>query len=71
MTRKRDLLDLHPVAVLGAMTAGRPEGVRSSVDAEPEPVHERVPVQRRLLALLTRRLDSQAARARTGRAYHS
>ena len=71
MTRKRDPFDLHPVAVLGAVTAGRPGDARASVDAEPEPVTERASVQRRLLAVLTRRLDSRAARARTGRAYPS
>lgn len=69
--KQRSPFDLHPAAVVGAVSAGRPEAGRASVDAEPEPVTERISVQRRLLAVLTRRLDSQAARGRAGRAYPS
>jgi hypothetical protein len=70
MTGKRDPLDLHPITILGAAAAGRPEQAQSRRDAEPDPVANRGSVQRRLAAVLNQRLSpSRAARARTERAH--
>jgi hypothetical protein len=69
MTGKRDPFDLHPIAILGATAAGRPEQAQSRRDAEPDPVPDRGSVQRRLAAVLNQRLSpSRAGSARTERA---
>jgi hypothetical protein len=70
MTGKRDPFDLHPLAVLGAAAAGRPEPAQSRHDAEPDPAPERQSVHRRLAAVLNQRLTpSRATRTRTERAH--
>jgi hypothetical protein len=68
MTGKRDPLDLHPITILGAAAAGRPDQAQSRRDADPDPVTERTSVHRRLAAVLNQRISpSSANRARTER----
>lgn len=64
MTGKRDLFDLHPIGIIGAAAAGRPDHASRRLEAvaDAAPELERASVQRRLLAVLSRRLDSPRAR---------
>jgi hypothetical protein len=69
MTTSRSPSDLHPYAVLASLTVGaRPAGPAPR-DAEPEPESERIRLHQRLLAVLSRRLETPAAgRPRSERA---
>jgi hypothetical protein len=64
--RRNDLLDLHPVSVVGSLLGARPQGPAPR-DAEPEAYEPRPSFIRRLVAAYRSR-RAAAAHAETGRA---
>ena len=66
-THKSDLLDLHPVAVVGSLLGARPQQGPALRDAEPEVYEPRQGLVRRLVAAYRGR-RAGAASAETGRA---
>jgi hypothetical protein len=64
--RKNDLLDLHPVAVVGSLLGARPLEARAAQkDAEPETCERRESLLRRLAATFRSRREAEA-RTQTG-----
>ena len=64
---RNDLIDLHPVSVVGSLMGARPQQSQvAAKDAEPEAYEARESRLRRLAAFRARR--EAAARAQTGRA---
>jgi|Tabmets5t2r1_1033131.scaffolds.fasta_scaffold47584_3 hypothetical protein len=65
---KNDLLNLHPLAVVGSLLGARPLEARAAQkDAEPEAYEPRESLLRRLAATFRTRREA-AARTQTGRA---
>ena len=58
--RKNDLMDLHPVAVVGSLLGARPQQAAAR-DAEPEAYEPRESVLRRLLAAYRSRRGAAAS----------
>lgn len=65
--RKNDLMDLHPVSVVGSLLGARPQQTAATRDAEPEAYEPRQRLLRRLVASYRAR-KAGAASAETGRA---
>ena len=70
MSGNSDPFSLHPFAVIASLAPGSREHAWAAVDAEPELEPERRGVHRRLVAIVSRRLNSsQAAGTGTERAF--
>ena len=59
--RKNDLMDLHPVSVVGSLLGARPQQTAAVRDAEPEDYEPRQTVLRRLVAAYRSRRAAAAS----------
>jgi hypothetical protein len=59
--RKNDLMDLHPVSVVGSLLVARPQQSAATRDAEPEAYEPRPGVLHRLVARVRARRAAAAS----------